>query len=83
LTPWAFYPGICSKYQLETVVPRLGRPEEAAGQYITVLGVFGRWVRLDDIDVEAVSESGVLAGNLLEIDGSTQAASILLCVSEN
>jgi hypothetical protein len=70
-------------YQLAAVISYLGNSEKDQGQYMTFLGIFGQWIRLNDTEVEAVEESAALHENFPGTEGSRQTATILFCVAPN
>jgi hypothetical protein len=47
------------------------------------LRIFGWRIRFNDTEVEAVEGSAALQENFLETEGSTQTATILLCMAGN
>jgi hypothetical protein len=83
LIPYAFHPGIPSKYQPAKVIPYLGRHEDDVGYYITFFRVFGQWIPFDDSYFGAVIELAVLEDTFPETDGSMKTARILCDASDN
>jgi hypothetical protein len=50
---------------------------------MTVLRIFGQWIRFNGTEVEAVEESAALHENFQETEESPQIATILLYVADN